>query len=239
VFPYWIRGAIRSDLALRNGVDLLAVSDAQITSYFTDRGVSAQFVYDWQPLTGAAGSFVDWPATAIFLLYAAGTWVKGTSDVITVDTLYDSANLGKNNYTALFTEEGWLVAKTCTDSRAITVNVCANGGVGAPINLTCTGTTAAGADVTPPVAGTIASSSVASTSYTITASGAADATGAGLDPLPYRLSTDNGVTWTAWQASATFSVTGKTTATTYINKLQVRDASGNISTTAAVSVLTS
>ena len=239
VFPYWLRGAIRSDLALRTGVDMLAVTDAQITTWFAERGISAQYVYDWQPLTGAAGSFTEWPSTAIFLLYAAGTWVKGTSDVITVDTLYDSANLGKNNYTALFTEEGWLVAKTCSDSRVITVPVCGNGATGAPINLTCQGAPALGADITPPVPGTVVVTSITSTGWTATITGASDATGAGLDPLPYRLSTDNGVTWTAWQAAAAFTVTGKTTATTYINKGQVRDASGNVATTAPVSTLTS
>ena len=153
VFPFWVRGAIRSDLALRTGVDMLAVTDAQIADWFALRGIAAQYVYDWQPITGAAGSFVTWPANVIFLLYAAGTWVKGVSDVISIDTLYDSTLLGANNYTALFTEEGWLVAPTFGDSRAVTVPVCGTGGTGGPVTLTCTGVAAAGTDVTQPVPG--------------------------------------------------------------------------------------
>jgi hypothetical protein len=140
VFPYWIRGAIRSDLALRGGVDLLDVTDAQVDAWFRSRGVSVQYVYDWQDLNAvAAGAFVQWPATVKFLLYAAGTWVKGGSDVITLDTIYDSVLLGQNQFTALFTEEGWLVAKLCGDSRVITAPVCADGATAAGVVISCTG----------------------------------------------------------------------------------------------------
>jgi hypothetical protein len=141
VFPYWIRGAIRSDLALRLGVDsFLAVTDAQVDGWFRSRGVSPQYVYDWQDLNAvAASAFVQWPATVKFLLYAAGTWVKGGSDVITLDTIYDSVLLGQNQFTALFTEEGWLVAKLCGDSRVITVPVCADGATAAGVVVGCNG----------------------------------------------------------------------------------------------------
>jgi len=140
-FPYWIRGAIRSDLALRLGVDsFLDVTDAQVDAWFRSRGVNPQYVYDWQDLNAvAAGAFVQWPATVKFLLYAAGTWVKGTSDVITLDTLYDSVLLGQNQFTALFTEEGWLIAQLCKDSRVITVPVCADGATAAGVVVGCNG----------------------------------------------------------------------------------------------------
>jgi len=55
------------------------------------------------------------------LLYSAGTWVRGSSDIITLDTIYDSVGLGQNNYTALFTEEGWFVAKRGQDSRQVSI----------------------------------------------------------------------------------------------------------------------
>lgn len=141
VFPYWIRGAVRSDLALRLGVDsFLAVTDAQVDSWFRSRGINPQYVYDWQDLNSvAAGAFVQWPATVKFLLYAAGTWVKGGSDVITLDTIYDSVLLGQNQFTALFTEEGWLVAQLCGDSRVVTVPVCADGATAAGVVISCAG----------------------------------------------------------------------------------------------------
>ena len=75
-----------------------------------------------------------------FLLYSAGTWVRGSNDIITLDTLYDSTLLANNDYTALFTEEGWLVAKRGVDSRLVTVNITANGGYGAPQLLAHDGT---------------------------------------------------------------------------------------------------
>lgn len=147
VFPYWVRGVIRSDLARRQGVLALDVTDAQITTWFRSRGINPQFVYDWQPLDSvAATAAVTWPQTVTFLLYPAGTWVRGTADVITLDTIYDSVQLGQNEFTALFTEEGWLAAKLCHDSRAITIELCASGMTGGGVAIGCDG---AAAPVTP------------------------------------------------------------------------------------------
>lgn len=141
VFPMWVHGVIRSDLSRRLGVDMLSVTNAQINAWFTQRGVSPQFVYDWQDIaTTAASGFTQWPTTVDFLLYPAGTWVKGAADVITLDTIYDSVGLGQNNYTALFTEEGYLMAKMCHDSRVVTVSICPSGATGAGVDIDCDGT---------------------------------------------------------------------------------------------------
>ena len=61
----------------------------------------------------------------------------------------------------------------------------------------------------------------------------------GLNAEPYRFSTDGGVTWTEWQTSAVKAVTGLTTGTTYYTRHEVRDAVGNTSPGAIVSVTTS
>lgn len=140
VFPYWVRGAIRTDLSRREGVDLMDVPDSRIDAWFRSRGVNAQFVYDWQALAGEAGSFKVWPGSLKFLLYSAGTFVKGSQDVITLDTVYDSVLLGQNDYTALFTEEGYLVAKRGHDARVVTVPLNPNGGTGTGIKLLANGT---------------------------------------------------------------------------------------------------
>lgn len=123
VLPYWVRGLIRSDLARRLGVDLLDVSDSRMDGWFRARGINVQYVYDWQALTGDGSAFTSWGSEVKFLMYSAGTFVKGTSDILTLDTVYDSTLLGQNDYTALFTEEGWLVAKMGHDSRVVTVPV--------------------------------------------------------------------------------------------------------------------
>lgn len=144
VFPFWVRGAIRSDLSRRLGVDLIDVPDSKIQAWFTTRGISAQFVYNWQDVgTTAASGFTAWPEQVQFLLYSAGTWVAGGSDIITLDTVYDSTLLGVNDYTALFTEEGWLVAKRGHDSRLVTVPICPTGDTGGGVAIECDGSAAA------------------------------------------------------------------------------------------------
>ncbi|QNJ55946.1 major capsid hexamer protein [Microbacterium phage Rasputia] len=139
VFPYWVRGAIRSDLSRRLGVDpdtSIDVTDADIDRWFRSRGINPQYVYNWQDVAGtAATAFTQWPTSVQFLLYAAGTWVRGTSDIITIDTLYDSVLLGQNDYTALFTEEGVFTARRGQDSRVITVPITADGATAAGVDI--------------------------------------------------------------------------------------------------------
>jgi hypothetical protein len=138
VFPYWVRGAIRQDLSVRLGMRDFDVTDAMIDAWFRQRGVVPQYVYDWQALDSqSATARITWPATVSFLLYQAGTWVAGVDDIITLDSLYDSTMLGENKFTALFTEEAWLVAKRCVDSRVITVPVCSDGTTHAGVLLDC------------------------------------------------------------------------------------------------------
>jgi hypothetical protein len=136
VFPFWIHGAIRQDLSVRLGLALFDVTDAQIDAWFRLRGIAPQYVYDWQALDVTAESaFKTWPTTVEFLLYPAGTWVRGVDDIITMDNVYDSTQLGMNKYTALFTEEASLIAKRCNDSRVVTVPVWSDGSTHAGVLL--------------------------------------------------------------------------------------------------------
>lgn len=92
-------------------------------------------------------------------------------------------------------------------------------------------------DVTPPTAGTLASSNITSTTFDLTVSGAADETA--LHAQPYRFSTDNGSTWSPYQTSPVFNVTGKTASTAYTCVHQTRDAAGNVATGSSIVVNTS
>lgn len=147
VFPYWALAWIRSDIARKQFYDADATNDQfnltmeRINSWLAVRGARAQWVYDWQDASywaaypsGAPSAwqqfgqsststdFVqDFPHTLQFLLYAAGTWVRGNADIITLDTVYDSTLLAQNKTTQLFTEQGILAAKTCFDSRVYTI----------------------------------------------------------------------------------------------------------------------
>lgn len=165
VLPYWVQSWIRADVTRRafydgdNGTDQFAITMAKIEDWLRARGARVQWVYDWQDAfywaqypTGAPSAwqqfggsptttdFVqDWPHTLQFLLYAAGTWVRGNADIITLDTVYDSTLLAQNKTTQLFTEQGILAAKTCFDSRVYTIGNIGGGliptgsGVYAPI----------------------------------------------------------------------------------------------------------
>lgn len=142
VFPLWTHGAIRADLARRLGVDMISVPNSRINAWFAERGVAPQFVYNWQDITGDAADFTAWPNEVEFLLYPAGAWVAGSGDVITLDTIYDSVNLGTNDYTALFTEESWLVARMGPESRRVAVPLDATGATHAGVLINHDGTSA-------------------------------------------------------------------------------------------------
>jgi len=143
VLPTWTKAVIRSDLARRAGVDLIDVPDARIAGWFAARKVNPQYVVDWQDIaTTAASAFLAAPTSVQFLLYAAGTFVKGVTDSITLENIYDSVLLGTNDYTALFTEDPFLVAKRNHDSRVVTVPICASGSAHNGVEIDCDGTAA-------------------------------------------------------------------------------------------------
>jgi len=124
VFPFWIKAALRADLSMRTGVDLVSVTDQQVDAWFAQRGVRAQYVYGWQPLvptSAGAGVAIDYPATLEVLIYPAGTFVQGTKDVITLSGVYDSTGLSNNVYTGLFTEEGISLMNMCYTPKRISL----------------------------------------------------------------------------------------------------------------------
>jgi hypothetical protein len=141
VLPTWIQVAIRADLARRLGVDLISVPQARINAWFAERNVNAQYVVDWQDIsTTAASGFTAAPSGVSFLLYAAGTHVKGVTDSITLENIYDSVLLGTNDYTALFTEDPFLVAKRNHDSRVVTVPITPDGATHIGVDIAANGT---------------------------------------------------------------------------------------------------
>ena len=54
-------------------------------------------------------------------MYPAGTWVRAVSDVITLNSVYDSTKLATNQVTHLFTETGWAMLQMCPLSPIYTV----------------------------------------------------------------------------------------------------------------------
>jgi len=130
VVPHWVKNVIRLDIANRNGVqDYKAVTDAQIDSELTARKLKAQWITGDQNLVidPVAGIVLRYPTTVDVLMYPAGTFVAGVAPVISLDTIYDSTNLKKNDYVELFVEQGVLVTNPCGDGLNIRIPLLANG----------------------------------------------------------------------------------------------------------------
>lgn len=142
VFPTWVLGGFRADLAKRTGVDMISVSDAMIADWFTQRGVRVQFVQDWQVgTTGLLGQdtpSTEWPTSVQFLLYAAGTWMRGNGLQLDLGVIRDSTLNATNDYTAAWMEDCYLIARIGHESRVVTVPLCANGATGATVTMGCT-----------------------------------------------------------------------------------------------------
>ena len=149
IMPFWIGAQMRADWIRRNGgnyAETLTLADSAITSAFTARGARVQYVYDWQDAfaTGAASGspgadtpISSLPSTLTFLVFPAGTWIRAVSDVITLNSVYDSTKLATNQVTHLFTETGWAMVKMCPVSRVYTVPICPSGKTTNQGTLTC------------------------------------------------------------------------------------------------------
>jgi hypothetical protein len=134
VLPIWAKEIFRADLARRSGQALLAYTDAQIQQAFTARHLAPQWINAYQPLatTGTA-----WPTTLEALVYPAGTYVWGNNDVINLDTVYDSAGLEVNMYTAVFFEEAGMLINQCGSGRKVTIDITCLKGVSGANELSC------------------------------------------------------------------------------------------------------
>ncbi len=140
--PRWAKALFRSDVALRPGeTGAFTITPQELTAWFDNRNLSAQFVADFQTRgvgqVGAATPITAFPDALSFLMYPAGTWLKGNGPRIDLGVIRDSTLNSKNDYTAAWTEEATLIAKIGNTSRYVTVDVCPSGAVGAGTEVTC------------------------------------------------------------------------------------------------------
>jgi hypothetical protein len=129
LIPNWVKAVVRADLAQRQGVDTPKVTDAEIDSYLTARGIKAQWITQYQdiPLDPTTGLALTYPDTVEVIFYPAGSFVRGVAPVIQLDTIYDSTNLKKNDYLHLFMEQGVLMTNPCGDGHRVSFPLYANG----------------------------------------------------------------------------------------------------------------
>jgi len=127
VLPRYVLAVIRADLAWRTRQEgSNSVPDSVIRSYFTDRGVRAQFVSDWQ--VRGSGQFglnvttlTTWPTTADMLVYAPGTFLHGQGMSLDLGVVRDSILNAENDFTAAWAEETHMIAKVGHESRKYTI----------------------------------------------------------------------------------------------------------------------
>jgi hypothetical protein len=134
LLPVWIKDAMRSDFSRRTGVEPGAISDADIVALFRVRRVRIQFVQDWQVRSagqpGGSSILTAWPDTVDFLIYAAGTFIKGNGLSLDLGVVRDSVLNAENDFTAAWTEECHLIAKVGYESRQYRIPVCIAGRTG-------------------------------------------------------------------------------------------------------------
>ena len=148
IAPYWLKELIRVDIARRedHGPN---IGDAEIMQWFSDRNLTVQWVYDYQDIaTADCTNYV--PDTVEILMYPAGTWTKGTKDIVNLDTIYDHDSITNNVYTALFVENGVLAVQKCLHTCAIEIPIESNGAIGdRTANVDFTGNASAPAIIYP------------------------------------------------------------------------------------------
>lgn len=141
ILPRWIRGAMRSDLRKRTGVDLLEVADARLMNLFDLINVRVQWVTDWQinaaGLPGFSTPLTAWPTSVKFMMYPAGTFILGQGLRLSLGVVRDSVLNQTNDHTAEWMEECWLIAMVGHESLVGTVNICTDGTTGAADLTAC------------------------------------------------------------------------------------------------------
>lgn len=159
--PHWVIPQIRADLSRRTGDtgNLLAVTNSQIASLFSVRGVRVHWVRGWQDglITGGALDpafpggdsatpyLTAFPSTGIqFLSWPAGSVAVARQDVVTLTNVYDAASLAQNEFTALFAEEGFAPIYPCPGQRLYTVNDLCVGGITGAADIHCSAPAAGG-----------------------------------------------------------------------------------------------
>ena len=140
VAPVWFREVLRADLAMREGKEMLAVSNGEIDSWLAARDIYLQYVVDWQTRgVGQPGNMntLRYPGFVDVLLFPAGTWFRSLNNVITLGVQYPLQQLQLNQYTHVFTEDSLQVGKRCDDSIDVRLPLCVNGAVGAREEIVC------------------------------------------------------------------------------------------------------
>jgi hypothetical protein len=128
VLPAWVREMVRADRAMElahGDTDAnIAVTDAQVHSYFSSRNVTP--VWMLEDIAGnmggaqAAGPVKDFPATFVMYIYAEGTYQFLDGGRIDLGVVRDSTLNSTNDY-EIWREDFEGIAKRGNESLKVTV----------------------------------------------------------------------------------------------------------------------
>lgn len=145
VLPRWAKDAIRGDLSRRSGdMDFMTMPDSEINALFTARRTRVQWVADWQVRgagyfgQAAESALTAWPTSVDFMIYPAGTFVRGNGMSLDLGVVRDSVLNASNDHTAAWTEECHLIARYGHESRLYRVPIVAGGQTGGTFNRSYT-----------------------------------------------------------------------------------------------------
>ena len=126
LFPQWFVEAIRSTLAMRAGVDSYNISNAEVVGYFTTRNVRPQFLSGYEALFSATPA-TAWPSSSKFVMYPAGSYVKGDGGEIDLGVVRDSTLNETNDFTAAWSEQFYQIIQRGPSAREVTVTTSVSG----------------------------------------------------------------------------------------------------------------
>ncbi|HET6703561.1 major capsid protein, partial [Amycolatopsis sp.] len=137
VAPEWFREFLKRDIEKKQNRPFGAVSNAEIAELFAQYASRVQWIRDWQELgDGAAvgGRIMPpagWPTTVNLMAFPAGSWVLSEANILQLGVQYDYQLLQENRYSAMFTEDSWLLLNRCNRTFLVQLtDLCANGAVG-------------------------------------------------------------------------------------------------------------
>lgn len=142
IAPIWFRDVLKADLAGRDGLDVLNVTDGQVDAWLAARGIYLQYEGRWQSLGAGQPGHEDtswWPGSVDVVLYPAGTFWRSLQNVLTLGASFPMDMVQKNRQMEGFVEDEFQVGKRCGPSHLIRIPLCINGAVGARESIDCSG----------------------------------------------------------------------------------------------------
>lgn len=128
VMPAWVKGLLRSDLAMQNPGDAtLGVTEAELAEFFAVRNIVPVYSLDTQNYEEQnAGALLGWAANVKVWLHLTGSFVFMDGGTLDLGLVRDSALNAANDY-ELFTETFEALVQRVPASLAVTVPVAATG----------------------------------------------------------------------------------------------------------------